>query len=143
MQRKRVFVSFDYDNDRRYKYLLEAWDANPGFDFVFADATPREIDSTNVGRIKAGLTVKIKEATHTLVIVGKEANRRHRNSSLIGFRNWINFEIYQSKQLSNSLCAIRLDATCEWPEQLGGGVPFATGYTEDNVIGVLNRAKVV
>ena len=143
MQSKTVFVSFDYDNDRHYKYLLEAWNANPSFDFVFGDATPREIDSTDVGRIKAGLTVKINKATHTLVIVGQQANKRHRSSALIGFHNWINFEIFQSKQLGNKLCAIRLESSCEWPEELGGGVPYATGYTEDNVIDVLNRGKAV
>ncbi len=26
--RKKVFVSFDYENDRRYKFLLEAWNDN-------------------------------------------------------------------------------------------------------------------
>lgn len=66
-----VFVSFDYDNDKHYKFLLEAWNKNPKFQFVFEDGTPQEIDSYNVGRIKAGLTSKIKEATHTLVIIGK------------------------------------------------------------------------
>lgn len=49
MASKKVFVSFDWDNDRHYKYLLEAWHANPEFDFVFSDTTPREIDSFDVG----------------------------------------------------------------------------------------------
>ena len=35
MAKKKVFVSFDFDHDKHYKYLLEAWDANPDFDFVF------------------------------------------------------------------------------------------------------------
>jgi hypothetical protein len=26
MAKKKVFVSFDYDNDKRYKALLKAWD---------------------------------------------------------------------------------------------------------------------
>ena len=98
MVKKKVFVSFDYDNDKHYKYLLEAWDANPDFDFVFSDKTPDEIDTTNIGRIKAALTARINSATHTLVIVGKEANKTHKHSKLIGFNNWLNFEIYQSKQ---------------------------------------------
>jgi hypothetical protein len=37
MAKKRVFVSFDYENDKHYKFLLEAWDANKNFDFLFAD----------------------------------------------------------------------------------------------------------
>jgi hypothetical protein len=60
----RVFVSFDYENDRHYKYLLEAWNPNPRFNFTFADATPDEINTLNVGRIKAALTSKINDATH-------------------------------------------------------------------------------
>ncbi len=80
MAKKSVFVSFDFENDKRYKYLLEAWDANPKFEFVFADETPAEIDSTNIGRIKAALSTRIAAADYTLVIIGKEANKLHRHS---------------------------------------------------------------
>ena len=92
MSKTKVFVSFDYDNDRKYKYLLEAWDANPNFDFVFKDETPGEINTSDIGRIKAGLTRKINDATNTLFIVGKHSNQRHPMSKVIGFKNWINFE---------------------------------------------------
>ena len=68
MRKKQVFVSFDYDNDKQYKYLLQAWDANPDFDFVFKDKTPGEINTNDIGRIKVGLTRKINEATHTLFV---------------------------------------------------------------------------
>ena len=34
MAKKKVFVSFDYENDKHYKFLLEAWDANPKFDLT-------------------------------------------------------------------------------------------------------------
>ena len=56
--RKKVFVSFDYDNDKQYKYLLEAWDANPNFSFVFEDKTPGELNTNDIARIKAGLTTQ-------------------------------------------------------------------------------------
>lgn len=77
MTKKKVFVSFDYENDRRYKYLLEAWDENPNFEFVFDDKTSSEINSENVSRVKAALTTKIRSATHTLAIIGKYANEEH------------------------------------------------------------------
>jgi len=89
MRKKQVFVSFDYDNDKHYKYLLQAWDANPDFDFVFKDETPGEINTNDVGRIKAGLTRKINDATHSLFIVGKHANQIHKDHKAIGFINWI------------------------------------------------------
>lgn len=142
MAKKKVFVSFDYDNDKRYKYLLEAWDANPDFDFVFSDKTPDEIDTTNIGRIKAALTARIKSATYTLVIVGKETNKTHKYSKLIGFKNWLNFEIYQSKQNSNKIAAVKIDKSYESPDELSGAsAAWAMSFTEDAIIKALNEAK--
>ncbi len=60
MSKKKVFVSFDYENDRAYYYLMKAWDANPKFDFVFSDYSSREIQSDSVSVVKACLTKKIK-----------------------------------------------------------------------------------
>jgi hypothetical protein len=142
MAKKKVFVSFDYDNDKHYKYLLEAWSANPDFDFSFSDKTPDEIDTTNIGRVKAAISVKINSATHTLVIIGKEANKTHRHSKLIGFKNWINFEIYQSKQNRNKIAAIKIDKSYESPDELiGVGASWAMSFTEDAIIKALNEAK--
>lgn len=139
--KKKVFVSFDYENDRHYKYLLEAWDANDEFDFVFSDKTPTEINSENIGSIKAGLRKKIREATHTLVIVGKEANKQHKDHELIGYRNWINFEVAKSIEDGNRLAAVRLEKSYSLPEEIfEGKYSIVEGYTEDNIINVLDRA---
>jgi len=141
MAKKHVFVSFDYENDKHYKFLLEAWDANPQFDFLFADKTPDEIDSTNVGRIKAALSARINSAIYTLVIVGKEANKRHRHSTLIGYRNWINFEIAKSIECRNRLVAVRIDRTYESPEELLGAKPsWAMSFSQDAIIKALEEA---
>jgi len=69
MAKKRIFISFDYDNDRNYRYLLKALAANPRSDIEFEDLTPEEIQSYDVGRIKAALTLRIRKSTHTLVII--------------------------------------------------------------------------
>lgn len=141
MAKKKVFVSFDYDNDKHYKYLLEAWHANPEFEFTFADATPSEINSTNIGRIKAALTTKINNATHTLVIVGKEANKRHKDSELIGFKNWLNFEVHQSKMKPNKIAAVKIDRSYESPEELlAANASWAMSFTEAGIIKALNEA---
>src|SRR3990167_4183686 len=129
-----VFVSFDYENDKQYKYLLEAWHANPKFQFVFEDGTPREIDSTNVGRIKASLTIKVRAASHTLVIVGQHSNEPHRNRGLIGKRNWINFEIAQSIQEGKRIAVVRLDRSYELLEELKNAeYSIVDGLREANV----------
>ncbi|HDH31561.1 MAG TPA: hypothetical protein ENH26_02185 [Candidatus Wolfebacteria bacterium] len=139
--KKKVFVSFDYENDKHYKYLLEAWDANDEFDFVFSDKTPTEINSENIGSIKAGLRKKIREATHTLIIVGKETNKQHKDHELIGYRNWINFEVAKSIEDGNRLAAVRLEKSYSLPKEIfEGKYSIVEGYTEDNIIDVLDRA---
>jgi hypothetical protein len=143
-RRKRlanVFVSFDWDNDRRYRHLLAAWHANPRFNFVFNDYTPAEINSANVGVVKAALTRKIRAATHTLVIVGQYANTRHALSHLIGFKNWINFEIHQSVQVGNRIAAIKLSRNFQSPDELlGVNASWAMSFNELAVIEALNEA---
>lgn len=136
-----VFVSFDYDNDRHYKYLLEAWNEHPRFRFTFQDGTPGEIDSRNVGRVKAALTAKIQAATHTLVIVGQYASALHRHRALIGYRNWINFEVAQSKACCNRIVAVKLDRSYEIPDALvSGNASWAMAFTEQTIMRALGEA---
>ena len=142
MAKKKVFVSFDYDDDKNYRNLLKAWDANPEFDFYISDLTPGEIDTWDVGRIKAALTSSIRNSTYTLVIVGKNANKKHRNSDSIGYKNWINFEIAQSKANRNRLVAVKLDREYESPsELLGANASWAMSFTKDSIISALNEAS--
>ncbi|HIZ68576.1 MAG TPA: TIR domain-containing protein [Candidatus Prevotella avicola] len=116
----RVFISFDYENDRKYRYLLAALAANSNIDFTFEDTTSKEINSENVGRVKAVLTRKINESDITLVIVGKEANKLHQDAGLIGYKNWQNFEIAKSVEAGNKIVGVKLDRTYESPEELLG-----------------------
>lgn len=141
MFKNAVFVSFDYENDRHYKHLLEAWNANPRFAFIFQDETPREIDSQNVGRIKAALTTKIRGATHTLVIVGQYANEPHPKRALIGYTNWINFEIAQSQAASNRIVAVKLHRSFESPEELlRSNASWALAFEEEAILRALAQA---
>ena len=136
-----VFVSFDWDHDRHYKFLLEAWNKNPRFQFVFNDATPDEIDTNNIGRIKAALTSKISAATHTLIIVGQYANSPHAKRQLIGYKNWINFEIAQSKAAQKRIVAVKVHHTFESPDELmGAGARWAMTFQEDLIMRALSEA---
>ena len=130
MAKKKVFVSFDYDNDSHYRNLLKAWDANPDFDFYFSDLTPGEIHTWDISRIKAALTRSVNDATGTFVIVGKYANSLHMDYREIGYRNWINFEIAKSKLNGNKLAAFKIDKNYESPEELlGAGATWAMSFT--------------
>lgn len=141
MAKKRVFISFDYTNDKSYKYLLDAWDSNKNLDFVFEDCSADEIMSDNIPTIKAGLTRRINQSDYMLVIVGKEANKIHPDSKEIGYRNWINFEIAQSKKNGNKLVAVKLDKSYESPEQLySSGASWAMSFTQAAIIKALSEA---
>ena len=63
MAKKKVFVSFDYEKDKNYYYLMLAWNENPNFDFVFSDYTSKEIKSDSVSTVKRALSRKIGEST--------------------------------------------------------------------------------
>lgn len=141
MAKKRVFVSFDYDDDKHYKYLLNAWSNNSNFDFDIVDRTPPEIQSGNIPTIKAALTKRIKSATHTLVIVGKNANKLHPDWRQIGYRNWINFEIAKSKEHGKKLVGAKIDKRYDSPEQLlNSGAKWAMSFTHDAILKALNEA---
>jgi hypothetical protein len=131
---KKIYVSFDYENDKHYKFLLEAWNANSYFDFSFSDKSAHEINSYNISRIKAGLTTKINESTCVLVIIGKEANKRHPDYQLIGDINWINWEINRAKELRKKLVAVKIDRSYESPVAIiNSNASWAMSYTPEAI----------
>jgi hypothetical protein len=141
MAKKKVFVSFDYEKDKQYYYLLKMWDANPDFEFSFSDYTSREIQSDSVAVIKANLTKKIKEATYTLVIVGEDANKRHKDYQAIGYKNWQNFEVAKSKENKNKLVGIKINRSYSSPDELlNAGASWASSFTQEKIIEALNNA---
>ena len=138
---KKVFVSFDYEKDRYYYALMKAWDANTNIEFVFSDYTSKEIKSDSIPVVKAALTRKINEATHTLVIIGEDANKRHTDAVEIGYTNWQNFEIAKSKERKNKLIGVKIDSTYDSPsELLGAGAKWAMSFGKDSIINALNNA---
>lgn len=141
MSKRKIFVSFDFENDRNYKYLLEAWNKNSEFEFEFDDKSSREINSWDIPTVKATLARKINEAEYTLVIVGKEANKLHRDRNLIGYRNWQNYEIAKSKQNRNKLIAVKLNSNYESPEELlGSGASWAYSFSEEEIMKAVRNA---
>lgn len=138
MSVRKVFVSFDYENDRQYKYILNALSANSNFDFKFDDKTSQEINSNNIPTIKAALSRKINEATHTLVIVGKEANKRHKDSVLIGYKNWQNYEIAKSRESGNILIGVKINSFYEAPEELyNTGAKWVNSFDVESITSAL------
>lgn len=141
MTKKKVFVSFDYDNDKHYKFLLEAWDANPKFDFFFSDLSSSEIKSNSVAVVKQALSAKINQATYTLVIVGRNANRHHPDHLEIGYKNWLNYEVAKSKEHANKLVAVKIDRSYDSPDELlNASASWAFSFTQAAIVKALEDA---
>lgn len=140
MAKKHVFISFDYHHDRDYRYLLSAFNANPDNDIEFIDSTPGEIDTMTVDRVKAVLTTKIRQSTHTLVLVGQYANTRHRDSAQIGTRNWQWWEIEKSKEERKKLIGVKIERSYESPDPLlNAGATWAS-YTVESILEAIRKA---
>lgn len=141
MAKKKVFVSYDYDDDGHYKNLLMAWDANPNFDFSFSDLSSTYINSTDVSVVKQVLSKRINEAIYTLVIVGENANKQHKDHKAIGFKNWLNYEIAKSKDHDNRLVGVKIRATNTSPDELlKAGATWAMSFSQEAIIKALNEA---
>jgi hypothetical protein len=139
MAKKTVFISFDFDHDKKYKYMLEAWDANTNFDFHISDSSPSEIQSNSVSVVKQVLSRKINEANYTIVIVGSYANSRHADATEIGYKNWQNYEVAKSKEHKNKLIAVKLDNSYSGPDELyNSGVAWAS-FSMESILKALGR----
>ena len=51
-------------------------------------------------------------------IVGKEANKLHKDRIAIGYRNWQNFEVAKAKFYGKKIIAVQLNSLYEYPEEL-------------------------
>jgi len=135
MAKTPIFVSFDFENDRRYKYTLNMWAANTNIDFTFDDRSSGEIQSNSVGVVKNVLSRKINEADAVLVIVGAEANKVHRDRLEIGYKNWQNYEIAKAKDLGKRLIAVQLNSLYIYPEELiNANAVRVHSFTQDAII---------
>jgi hypothetical protein len=129
MATKKVFVSYDYDNDRNYRNLLSAWDANKAFDFSFDDHSTPKINSENAGRIKAAIGLKMASAECLLVIVGQ-----YTASSV-----WVDWEIEKAKELELSLIGVKISSSYTSPAGLlNAGATWAMSFTDAGVTTAVN-----
>ena len=133
MAKKKIFISYDYDNDKHYKNLLKAWDANGTFDFSFHDhSADVSINSTNAAAIKRAISAKINSATYFLCIVGEKT---HKSS-------WVKWEIEKAVELKKKIVAVKTSSTNTTPpELLGVGASWAMSFTEEAIKKAINDAK--
>lgn len=106
-----------------------------GFEITCNDKSPSEIQSWNIPTVKSVLSRKINEATHVVVIVGKEANKLHKDRVFIGYRNWQNFEVAKAKELRKHIIAVQLNSLYEYPEELKScGATRVYSFNHDDIV---------
>lgn len=138
----KLFISFKFDVDKHYRYLLNAWSQNPAFEIDFIDNTPSEIQSWDIGRIKAVLTKKIKDSDVVLVIIGNHSDDYHRDSDLIGFKNWQYYEIIKAKEFGKKIIALKIDRTNPTPSILyNSGAEWVYSFTKETILQAINNVK--
>jgi len=138
--KKSVCISFDYDNDRKYKQTLRMWNNNDRFKFNIDDRTPNEINSYNYGAIKRTLSSKINSADYLLVLVGERTNTRHPQANKIGEKNWQIWEIKKALDLGKRIVAVKLNYRNNSPCELKGvGAGWAMSFTQQGIINALGN----
>ena len=134
MTKPKVFVSYDHSEDANYKRMLQAWDANPSFDFEFDSRGPHvAIGSNDAAVVKASLTRMMKSATHLLVLVGEKS----------ATSSWIEWEISRAKSddIKLKLAAVKLAKANISPSGLlGVGTSWATSFERDRIVDALKDA---
>jgi MTH538 TIR-like domain (DUF1863) len=125
MAKKNIFISYDYDNDRHYKNLLVAWDANKECEFEFTDhSADVSIDSNDATAIKRAISAKINNATTFLCLVGKDTYRS----------TWVAWEIAKAVELKKKIIAVKIESTNISPDGLlNVGAKWAMSYTFDAI----------
>ncbi len=125
MAKPKIFISYDYDNDKHYKNMLLAWDKNDEFDFAFSDhSADVSIQSTNAEAIKQAISAKINSATHFVCIVGSKTSSS----------GWVTWEIDKAKELKKKLVAVKTASDNKTPSGLlNVGTSWAMSFTFDAI----------
>lgn len=143
MAKKKVYICFDFEKDRNYKYLLSAWDANPDFEFSFNDLSPQEIQSNSISVIKGCISKKIQEANYTIVLVGRDINKPHKDRFQIDFINWQNYEVARSYFYHNKVILVKLPGYYQIPAECQRRYYISAGaFSQENIINALKRASL-
>ena len=125
MAKRKVFISFDYDNDRHYKNLLVAWDKNKSFDFGFYDGSVTvPVNSEKAGPVRRVISGRIAACPRFLCIVGKRTYKS----------DWVAWEIDKAIELRRALIAVKTDRSNTSPGNLlNAGATWALSFTFDAV----------
>lgn len=129
---KRVFVSYKYHGDAKYKNLLIAWSKHHRFNVEFDDVSSDiSIDSRVESEIKAGILPHIKNADIFLCIVGEKTYKS----------KMVPWEIERAVSLGKKIVAVKTSMTNKTPKGLKSvGAVWAMSFTEKEIVKALSKA---
>ncbi len=132
MAKRKIFISYDYDNDRNYKNMLLAWDKNQDFDFGFSDQSADvSIDSNDAAAIKRAISAKINDATYFLCLVGKQTHKS----------KWVAWEIGKGVELKKKIVAVKIEPANTTPSGLlNVGAQWAMSFNFDSIKRAIENA---
>ncbi|CAN5875382.1 hypothetical protein BH11BAC7_BH11BAC7_11850 [soil metagenome] len=130
--RRKVFISYNFDQDRHYKNLLLAWDSNGSFDFHMRDySADVSIASTEGSVIRRVIAAKINKGNYFVVLVGKETWKCE----------WVKWEIAKAKELKKKIVAVKIDRCNEAPGELyGAGVAWVYSFKLKSINNAIKKA---
>jgi len=132
MRRKKIFISYDNENDRHYKNLLLAWDSNKQFDFLVGEISEKKSNSSIQSKaINSVITQSINDAVLFLVIIGKNTHKSQ----------WVCWEIEKAHQLGKKIVAVKTKRANITPSILYNiGVSWAMSFNYESIINAINNA---
>ena len=130
MATNKVFIGYDYDNDKAARDRLLKWDVNKEFDFSSYDQSfGVAVDSPGAAAIKQDLAARIGGANYFLYIVGKESYRS----------GWVAWEVRKAVELKKKLVAAKTDSINNSPASLQGvGASWSTMFNFDSIKKAMN-----
>jgi len=131
MATNKVFIGYNYDNDKAAKDRLLGWDANKELDFSSYDwSFDVTVDSPGAAAIKQDLAARIGDASCFLCIVGKESYRS----------GWVAWEVRKAVELKKKLVAVKTDSIYNSPSVLQRiGVSWSTMFNFDSIKQAIDR----
>lgn len=116
----KIFITYDYDNDRHYKNMLVAWAQNSSFDLSFHDkSVDISVDSDELAVIRRVVSSQIKQSSRVLCLVGKDTWRS----------DWVDWEINKAIEHGIPLVAVKTAKKHKSPEALkGAGAKWALAF---------------
>ena len=109
MTNNKIFISYDYDNDKNHKNLLLAWDKNKIFDFNLRDESADvSINSHDPDVIKRVISMKINQSNIFLCLIGKYTHKSE----------WVKWEIEKAIELEKKIVAVKIEKEHVSPKEI-------------------------